>query len=98
MPTSVHVCLTCQSAPYLPAAYVRQLLLQVCPEHVGVGELHVGWEMEAVARQARFWVKMEGHDIYGNHPAYTFWSKRKVLMEKGGINISIPCSSLKRLD
>ncbi|KAF6266339.1 hypothetical protein COO60DRAFT_447718 [Scenedesmus sp. NREL 46B-D3] len=70
---------------------------KVWPQHLGVGDIRVGRDMQEVAQQAKFWVKCEGHGLYGNHPAYTFWSKRQQLQEKR-ICMSIPCSSLKLIE
>jgi hypothetical protein len=71
--------------------------VQVWPEQLGIGDIRVSRDMQEVAQHAKFWVRCEGHGLYGNHPAYTFWSKRQQLQEKR-ICVSIPCSSLKLME
>lgn len=49
--------------------------------------------MQAAAQRTLLWARDEDYAIYGNHPDYTLWSVRQLLVQ--GVTISIPCSRLR---
>lgn len=61
--------------------------------HAGVGSISISSDMQAAAQRTLLWARDEDYAIYGNHPDYTLWSVRQLLVQ--GVTISIPCSRLR---